>query len=298
MPLPLLIHHAANREHCHPPNSLQGLRYCLEAGARVVEVDVTPLSDDDFALFHDGQLENGTDGTGHIFATTAEQVRHLHYTQQGIATGEPVGLLSQAVRLIRDYPQLEELQLDLKPHTPLTDTVLKVLLRTIKPVKGQIRVTSTADWALRRLHALESSLPLGFDPLLYLDVERTKGDDEAIPPFRVGAYGYRDDHPLSTRLWGPPAAYLAARAEALGAQVPDGTAWYICASLLSRVLDQGFDWIAYLHARGSQVDAWTLDADQPDHVALARKLVSIGIDRITTNDAPHLAKMLYNTVQF
>ena len=49
----LLIHHAANRGHGYPPNSLQSLLFCVKAGARVIEVDVTPLADGDFAMIHD-----------------------------------------------------------------------------------------------------------------------------------------------------------------------------------------------------------------------------------------------------
>jgi glycerophosphoryl diester phosphodiesterase len=285
----LLIHHAANRGHVHPPSSLRSLRFCLEAGARVVEVDVTPLSGGDFALLHDGQLENATDGTGLVFASTADQVRSLQYTRQGVATGEPVGLLSQAVTLIQDYPHFQELQLDLKPHAPLTDAVLDTLLRVIGPVKERVRITSVADWALRRLRTLDADSFLGFDPLLYLDVETGENRNDTTPPFRVSDYGYRDDHPLGSRVWGPTANYLSARAEALAVQSPADTTWYISARLLARVLDDGFDWIAYLHARGAQVDAWTLDADQPEQVTLAHRLVAAGIDRITTNDAPRLA---------
>ncbi|OQY16550.1 MAG: hypothetical protein B6I35_15745 [Anaerolineaceae bacterium 4572_32.2] len=292
MTKPLLIHHAANRGHDHPPNSLRSLRFCLEAGARVVEVDVTPLSGGDFALLHDGQLDTATDGAGSVFTATADQVRRLHYTVRGASTDEPVGLLSQAVSLARDYPCLEELQLDLKPHFPLTDDVLSGLLRQIAPLERRVRVTSVADWALRRLRGMDGDLHLGFDPLLYLDVETGEEQDEATPPFRVSAYGYRDDHPLGSRIWGPTTDYLAARAEALATQVPAGIIWYIDAHLLARVLGDGFDWIAYLHDRGAQVDAWTLDADRPEQVTLARRLVAVGIDRITTNDAPRLSRVL------
>jgi glycerophosphoryl diester phosphodiesterase len=292
----LLIHHAANCGH-GPSGSLAGLRACLEGGARVVEVDIVPLAGGDFALLHDGQLETATDGVGNVCATTADQVRRLHYTRHGLVTAEPVGLLSQAVSLIRSRPQLQELQLDLKPHAPLTDAVLNDLLHTVAPVKDRVRVTSVADWALRRLHALDRDLSLGFDPLLYLDVAG-ECHDEAPTPFRVGTYGYSDDHPLASRRWGTPADYLAARAEALWAQAPHVSAWYIRAPLLAQTHDDGFDWIAYLHARGVQVDAWTLDADQLGHTQLARRLVALGIDRITTNDAARLAAALGDGAEF
>ena len=45
----LLIHHAANRGKPFRPASLRGLRECLEAKARIMEIDIIPLADGDFA---------------------------------------------------------------------------------------------------------------------------------------------------------------------------------------------------------------------------------------------------------
>ena len=127
--------------------------------------------------------------------------------------------------------------------------------------------------------------------MLYLEADLGEERGPGIPPFRQGAYGYWDDHPLASRRWGSTAEYLAARAEALYAQVPPGMIWYIHAWLLGKALDDGFDWTGYLHTCGAQVDAWTLDAHRPEHVALARRLIAQGIDRITTNKAPALAQV-------
>jgi hypothetical protein len=46
------------------------------------------------------------------------------------------------------------------------------------------------------------------------------------------------------------------------------------------------------------VDAWTLDPDRPGHVATARRLIAAGIDRITTNNAPALARALGDDIEF
>ncbi len=292
---PLLVHHAANRGDDYPHNSLGGLRHCLETGARVVEVDINPLRDNDLALLHDDLLENSTNGSGSVYATTTDEVRSLHYVHRGVVTNERVGLLSEAVSLIQDYAHFQELQLDLKVGTPSTDTILRRLLQIVEPAKERVRVTSAADWTLRRLRALDADIPLGFDPLLYLEV---KNPGEKVPPFRLGAYGYWDDHPLATRRWGTPADYLAARAEALWTQAPANAAWYIRASLLARVIDDGFDWIEYLHVRSAWVDAWTLDVDQVGHLELAQQLIVAGIDRITTNNAPRLAAALDSAAEF
>jgi len=294
----MLIHHAANRRHGRPAGSESAVRACLDAAARVVEIDITPLADGAFVLLHDERLEDATDGQGIVAQVTAEQARGIHYRQGGTVTDEPIGFLDQVIPLITAAPDLVELQLDLKEHSLLTDKALADLLRLLQPVKERVRITSGADWAIRRLRGLDPGLPLGFDPLLYVEIGCGEEEtDPTQPPFRVGAYGYADDHPLASRVWGASADYLAARAEALWAQAPVEM-WYIRAALLARALDDGFDWIAYLHARGAAVAAWTLDPDQPHHVHLARLLLERGVDRITTNDAPRLAAMLGGGVVF
>jgi len=289
----LLIHHKASRGDGYPPNSLRGLQACLEAGARVIEIDISPLADGDFLVLHDVFLQPGTTGSGPVMAHTAEQVRDLRLIWQGQVTDEPVGLLSQALDLVRRHPHPVELQLDLRP-VGLTQATLSRLVTMLQPVKDRVRVTSLADWALRRLHALDAGLRLGFDPLLYLDVSPrlSKDHDPPAPPLREGAYGYWDDHPLALQRWGATADYLAARAEALWVQSPPGATWYIRAGLLARALEDGFDWIAELHRRGVQVTAWTLNPDRPADVALARQLTTVGVDRITTDNAPALAQAL------
>lgn len=287
-----LIHHAAHRGLRFPPSSLSGLRNCLDAGGRIIEIDVVPLADGDFALAHDGLLEHFSDGHGPVAAATADQITRLRHRWRGGISAEPVGLLSQAVALARQYPALAELQLDLKPHAPLTDQVLAALRDRVAVLGDRVRVSSPADWALRRLHALAPQLALGFDPLLYLDLETGGQRDPGVPPQRCGAYGYWDDHPLAGRVWGSAADYLAARADALWMQMPWAGVWYLRAALLARSLDDGFDWIAWLHARGAEVAAWTLDADRPHHLELARRLAAAGVDRITTNDPERMAAAL------
>ncbi len=294
MARPVLIYHAVSLAGRYPPSSLSGLAACLASGAKLVEVDIVPLADGDFALLHDGRLDGITDGQGPVAAATAEQVRSLRLRWRGALTDEPVGTLSQAVALVAAHPGLAELQLDLKPYSPLTERVLSDLLRIIEPIRRRIRISSVADWALRRLRVLDAGLALGFDPLLYLDVERNPepvAEDLRIPPHRTGAYGYLDDHPLAFDRWGSARQYLEARVEGLAAQVSAGV-WYLRATLIARMLADGFDPIAWLHLHGIQVAAWTLNPDQPHHVTLARRLVALGVDRITTDDPEGLAATL------
>lgn len=294
----LLIHHMANRDHEHPPGSLPALQACLQAGARVIEIDISLLTDHQFALLHGPLLEEETTGSGLIREHTSEQVRQLRYLYRGKGTDVPVGFLSEAIELLQQYPGPVELQLDLKPDVYSPDEVLARLVNDLQPVKDRVRVTSPSDWALRRLYALDPDLPLGFDPLLYLEADFGQEREPGNPPFRQGAYGYWDDHPLASHRWGSAAEYLAARAEALYAQVPPGLIWYIHAGLLVKALEDGFDWIAYLHTHNSPVDTWTLDAHRPEHIAIAQRLLAHGLDRITTNNALALAQVLEGNARY
>ena len=136
---------------------------------------------------------------------------------------------------------------------------------------------------------MDSGLALGFDPLLYLDVVAKTPRPEGVPPFRVGAYGYLDEHPLAVQRWGNLGDYFAARAEALMQLAPANATWFLNAELLDDALNSKFDWIDFLHSIGCLVDAWTVDLNRSD---LAKRLVDAGIDFLTSNQVNALAVFL------
>lgn len=280
-----IILHAANYDQQVPAGSLAGLEMSLQAGVKRVEVDVIPLRDGDFALLHDPRLENFSDVSGNVAEQTADFVQGLKYKGSEMH----LGTLSQAIELLKKYPIGGFLQLDLKPYAPLTPTSLSNLVKWIRPVEPMIMVSSVADWAIRFLHRLAPDLSLGFDPLLYLDVVAEEPREAGIPPFRIGAFGYLDDHPLAVQRWGELGEYFAARAEALLQQVPDEITWFLNAQLLDEAMLAGFEWINYLRATGNTVDAWTLDMDCSD---LALKMKESGIDFITSNQLHEMLEYL------
>ena len=284
-----LIHHAANCGHDDPPGSLSALQKCLSAGAAFIEIDLIPLADGSFALLHAPDLEEDTNGSGSAPEMTREQIEALKYVHKGRVTEESVGFLEGAVDLLQQFPQAKRLQLDLKPFSPLNQHMLRNFISTIEPVMDQIQVASYADWAVRTLSSQSPSLALGFDPLLYLDLVEDEPRPDDVPPFRVGAYGLLDDHPLSAYQWGPMDDYFAVRAEALLAQVPRGCEWFIRAEILKMAFEAGFDWIEFLHQHGSTVDGWTIEVNDPAQIALAQILVDKGIDKLTTDTPAALA---------
>ena len=287
-----LIQHAANCSQDLPPGSISALEECLKKGLAVVEIDVIPLGDGSFALLHDNKLKVDTNGEGNDVKMDRGQVEKLHYKVNNTVSDEKVGFLEDAIGLLKAYPKTKQLQIDLKPFTPLTRAVLSDFLRLLAPVKERVLVTSVVDWALRSLACYDPDLALGFDPLIYIDIVDEEPRPEDIPPFRVGAYGLLDDHPLSAYQWGAPQEYYAARAGALLVQAPKGCAWFIRAALLQQMLKAGFDWIEFLHQQGSTVDGWTIDITQPDQITLAQTLVEHGIDYLTTDTPARLAANL------
>jgi glycerophosphoryl diester phosphodiesterase len=287
-----LIHHAANSGHTAPPGSRSALEHCLQAGAAVVEIDLIPLSDGSFALLHEQDLALETDGVGKAPQMRREQVQSLRYRLNGRVTEERVGFLEGALELLTAYPQTQRLQLDLKPFAPFSGPLLRHFLALIEPVKSRVQVTSVGDWAVRALAAADPGLSLGFDPLLYLDLVEDEPRPDGVPPFRVGAYGLLDDHPLSAYEWGSLGDYFAARASALLAQAVPGCAWFIRAEVLKMALEAGFDWIDFLHQQGSAVDAWTIDVDDPHQIKLACFLAERGVDMLTTDSPSQLAEQI------
>ncbi len=287
-----LVHHAASRGRDLPPSSLAAVAACLEARARVIEVDLSLTADGDLVLLHGPLLEDETTGSGPIQARTAAELSQMRHVWRGQVTERRGGRLGQALELLAAHRYPVEVQLDCKPEGLSEPAVMACLVERLQPIKHRVRLSSEADWLVRRLQALDPELPVGFDPLLYLEQIDDEWGERDGPPFRRGAYGYLDDHPLASRRWGPPADYLAARAEALCAQAAGVGMWYIRARVLAHTLDDGFDWIGTMHDRGARVTAWTLDPDNPASVALARRLVGQGVDRITTNDPEGLARAL------
>lgn len=191
-----LIHHAAQGFGRFPPSSLAALKSCLEGGALAVEVDIIPLLDGEFVLLHDPQLQTSTNGAGNAARLTRQDLQSLYYKVDGAVTDEGLGFLDQALDLVADNCKLGKLQLDLKPYSTLTPPIFEGFLRLIEPVRERVQVSCVGDWVIRSLHQLSPGLNLGFDPLLYLDVVEDEPRSEGIPPFRVGTYGYLDDHPL------------------------------------------------------------------------------------------------------
>ncbi len=290
-----IVHHmAAIDQSANPPNSLRAVRASLQAQAAVIEVDLTPLSANDFLLVHDPFLESETSGQGKVNECTPEQTLSYKIKHRGTITEHPPALLSQVVEAFLAAAGTTRLQLDYKSVYPSTnDEPLRRLARLIEPLGKHVIVSTGADWHLRKLQQIAPWLEIGFDIGFYLDWRDPLWKEEPRnPPYHREVYGYHDDHILAHEKILPAADYLAERCEQLLCAVPTAQIWYVSHHLLAQCLNDGFNMAKWLHEHHVKLDAWTLDVDKPAALANASRLRDAGVDLFTTNTPNALASYL------
>jgi glycerophosphoryl diester phosphodiesterase len=259
-------------------NSAPAIRECFEHGVGRIELDVHSLAGDDYAVFHDRRLEASTDGSGSIGRVTTEQVRSARFID---APDEHPPLLSEIVAMAGDCDT--EIQLDLKDWRPLPDERLRVLSEVIEPIKARVIVSTGQDWNLARLHRFDPEIAFGFDPGHYID-HGIEGADVFLPR-TMGAYGYRDDHPLAFGRTEDVTDYLHERMEAIVMQAPGAREFFLSHRLVLQMLEDGFNVADWLHNRAMGANVWTPDYRGPESVAVMERLAAAGVDRVTTNTA-------------
>lgn len=274
-----LVCHMGVLSGTHQRNSIEAIRECFEAGAGRIEIDVHSLAGHDYVVYHDLGLESGTTGSGSAGRATPDDVRALRFKDN--ADGRPP-LLSEVVELARDFDT--EMQLDWKDLRLMSEERLRALIDSVAPVRDRVIVSAPQDWNLRRLHAADAEFPLGFDPGHYLDYA-IEGQAVFLPR-NLGAYGYRDDHPMALARAEATADYLAARMEMLLLQAPGAREFFLNFRLMLQMLEDGFNAADWLHERGIGANAWTCDYRGPESLRWMERLVAAGVDRITTNTAP------------
>lgn len=269
----MLVAHMAVLSGDHRPNSIGAIRECIERGVPRIEIDIHSLEDDDFVVTHDRKLEQETTGRGSVGSATADDIRATRFIDN--AHDRPA-LLSEVAAAAASSDM--QLQLDLKDWRPLTPARTQALLGAIAPIRDRVIVSSGQDWNLRALAAI-GSVATGFDPGLYID---SAGEPYYLPQ-HLGAYNYRDDHPLALTRTVAVVEYLEQRFEQLALLAPASREWFISYRLVLQMLEDGFDAPAWLRARGIEPNIWTLDYDGAQTLAAYDRLGAAGVARVTTN---------------
>jgi glycerophosphoryl diester phosphodiesterase len=273
-----LVCHMAVYSGQYRRNSFAAIRECFEAGAGRIEIDIHSLAGPDYVIFHDRRLETCTTGEGSIGHATPADISDVRFTE--FPQDRPP-LLSEVVEMARGCNT--ELQLDLKDGRPMPAERLQVLSRVVEPIKERVVVSTGQDWNLARLHRADPEVAFGFDPGHYLDYAM-EGQNIFLPR-TMGAYGYRDDHPMAFGRTEATCDYLRERFEMLAMQAPAAREYFLSFRLVLQMLDDGFNVAEWLHERNVQANAWTPDYHGAESCRWVQRLAAAGIDRITTNTA-------------
>ncbi len=112
-------------EHSYIENTIESMEEAFRMGADIVELDVHPTTDGEFAVFHDWTLECRTDGEGVTREHTMEELRQLDvgygYTADGGNTypfrGKGIGLIPTLGEVLTEFPD-QELLIHIKSNDP------------------------------------------------------------------------------------------------------------------------------------------------------------------------------------
>ncbi len=263
----------------HQGNTIGGIRESLAAGVPRLEIDIHSIDGPDYIVFHERRLEHGTTGSGSLGKVTTDQVRGARFTE---TPEDRPPLLSEVIEAARGSNT--QIQLDLKDWRPMPPERIRTLLTVTAPIHDQIVITTGQDWNLLRLHRADPDLALGFDPGHYLD-HAIEGSVMLLPR-NVGAYGYRDDHPMALGRTEEAADYLRERWALLRLQAPWAQEFFVSWLLILQMQDDGFDAVGWLHEHSIAVTAWTPDYRGLDSLTSLDRLIATGVDRITTNTIP------------
>jgi glycerophosphoryl diester phosphodiesterase len=255
-------------------NSPLAIAECASERVMRTEIDVRALRDGEFVVFHDDRFDRVTDATGLVRDATAGEATRPRYTD-----GTHPLLFAEAVELIvaNEYPRW--IELDLKDLAPYTRPQAEALVRAVQPLKGRGHFSTPADWNLRRLLAVDPTLLVSLNPHCYIDTELD--DDVRLP---IGAYGYRDAHPLARERVSTTADYLHDRLGGIYRLVPGVIEAHVRVEMFERMLDDGIADVAEMfHSLGVKLDVWTLDADTPRWRERFARIAAAGVDILTTN---------------
>jgi glycerophosphoryl diester phosphodiesterase len=132
--------------HSYLENTLVSMRAAFDAGADIVEIDVHPTTDGQFAVFHDWTLECRTDGTGATREHTMAELKRLDvgygYTADGGRTfpfrGKGIGLMPSLDEVLVTFPD-RRFSINVKSRDITEGTKLAAMLARL-PMKRRAQL--------------------------------------------------------------------------------------------------------------------------------------------------------------
>lgn len=151
--------------HGYLENTIDSIGASIEAGADIVELDVHPTTDGEFAVFHDWALDCRTDGHGVTREQSMAYLRTLDigygYTADGGATfpfrGKGIGLMPSLDEVLETFPDRRFL-INVKSNDPTEGEMLAAVLNGLTPDRRQALMVYGGDRPVAALSALAPDL--------------------------------------------------------------------------------------------------------------------------------------------
>ncbi|QTG16999.1 glycerophosphodiester phosphodiesterase (plasmid) [Agrobacterium tumefaciens] len=150
-------------KHHYLENTITSMQASFEAGADIVELDIHPTTDGQFAVFHDWTLDCRTDGHGvtreHAMADLKKLDIGYGYTADGGKTypfrGNGIGLMPTLAEVLEAFPDRPFL-INVKSNDPEEGSKLASYLNTLPPER---RTTLMAYGGDRPIATLRAAVP-------------------------------------------------------------------------------------------------------------------------------------------
>ncbi|MDX8444669.1 glycerophosphodiester phosphodiesterase family protein [Mesorhizobium captivum] len=150
-------------KHDYLENTIASMQASFKAGADIVELDIHPTTDGQFAVFHDWTLDCRTDGHGvtreHSMADLKKLDIGYGYTADGGKTypfrGRGVGLMPTLAEVLETFPDLPFL-INIKSNDPDEGSKLAAFLNALPPER---RSTIMAYGGDRPIAILRAAVP-------------------------------------------------------------------------------------------------------------------------------------------
>lgn len=147
--------------HDYLENTIRSMRAAFEAGADLVEFDVHPTTDGQFAVFHDWTLDCRTDGHGVTREHSMAELRALDigygYTADGGKSfpfrGKGRGLMPTMDEVLSTFPDRRFL-VNVKSNDPREGTKLAAVLAQLPPERRALLVPYGGDKPIEEIRRL------------------------------------------------------------------------------------------------------------------------------------------------
>ncbi len=196
LPTPLFIAHRGFSRR-FPENTLAAFAAAVDAGAQMIELDVSLSKDRQLVVMHDAAVDRTTSGGGAVRTLTLEQLQTLDAGSWFDArfNGERVPTLEQVLDLARGRILVN---IEIKPEAfeanGAADAVERQVVELVraKGMTGDVLVSSFEWQILDNLRRL--------DPTIALGLLSDAAADESLRYWagRIGAYSWHPDHRILT----------------------------------------------------------------------------------------------------